>query len=262
MRVVYISIPFIGLYGVLYAYYVYSSRLYVRLSSEKQIFYINTIITLIPPTIYTYNILNQLAAATAAAPPPPLIPNFLIEWSIATPLLLLNITTLCKVRLFKHLILCLFSIGMNVFGYAAYEFRSSLALFSGLVAGGVACFAYILSQLLLIYYKRNWVFYSDTVAYARYIRFMNMMIYVVMSTWTLYPIVFILHGLGSLDELSAIVAFMILDFFSKGVFIANILRHQDMLYAIDTFTNQTRWPVRGARVAPEGDEGELSIEIL
>jgi bacteriorhodopsin len=48
-----------------------------------------------------------------------ILQNFMIEWSMTTPLLLLNITHVSKVKLFKQLVLFTCSVLMNVFGYLA-----------------------------------------------------------------------------------------------------------------------------------------------
>jgi bacteriorhodopsin len=237
MIIIPISIVFIILYFIIFIYYIYSSIQYKRTISEKQIFYINSIITLIPPVLYIYNIINIIVYNH------PLelfiLQNFNIEWSIATPLILLNITQVARVKSFKQLLLCVSSVAMNLCGFLANGFHDRRDI---LISYSVGLFflVFIFGSILWMYYKRNWVFFKDTIEYKKYVYCLNGLFYSVLSTWTLYPIVFILYKYTILNIEYTSVCFMFLDFISKGIFIWTSIRYADIMYMTDSFTNQIR----------------------
>lgn len=229
------TIIFIIFYILLFIYYLYSSLQYVRIASDKYIFYINNIITLIPPVLYSYNLCNIVIYSLPLEAF--IIQNFIIEWSITTPLILLNITQIARLKAFKQIILCFFSFLMNISGFIANGFHqpNDILIWYSL---GVSCICIIFGNLIWIYYKRNWVFFKDIVSYKKYVYSLNTLFYTVLISWSFYPIVFIVYKYNILNIEYTSLLFMCLDFISKGVFIGNIVRFADILHYTDSFTHQ------------------------
>jgi bacteriorhodopsin len=103
---------------------------------------------------------------------------------------------------------------------------------------GVVGLCIIYVNLFVVYYKRNWVFFRDIPEYKHYVCFINSFFFIVLSSWSLYPVVFILYKYNIINIEYAAVCFMLLDFISKGVFILNFIKYEDIVHSLDSFTHQ------------------------
>jgi hypothetical protein len=188
---------------------------------------------MIPPTFYTYNLLNYTLYNI------PLdnfiIQNFIYEWSLVTPLIVLNITTTSKVKPYKQIIMCFLTLAMNICGFLFYKMQNN-----GLVYFIIGSICLIILYLCIgwIFYKRKWVIYRDNPLYNKYVKFINTSFYIVISSWSLFPVVMFLFVFSILDIYATVICFMILDFFSKGLLVMNTVRNNNILYYTDSFRNQ------------------------
>lgn len=229
----YVIIPFISGYVGIYTYYVYSSIRFIRILRERHIFYVNTVITLTPALIYTYSLLNNLLYGIPYKEF--MLKNFSIDWTITTPLILLNITDVVRLNLTNQLIVTACASMMNIFGFVANGVRD-LTLMYVFYGAGCVCLLTIFSYIGWIYYQQTWIFIDNP----RRTRVITALLYPLVFTWTLYPIVFILYKHEVVDFDHAMIGFLCLDFLSKGAFIFTLMRHQELLYIYDSFTNQLK----------------------
>lgn len=259
MDIVPYTLSFIGSYLGLYSYYLYSSYQFIRIPSEMYIFYVNSVVTLTPAIVYSYNIIN---ISTNRFPIDSFIlQNFFIEWSITTPLILVNIRNLSRFNLTNQLMICICSSIMNIFGFLSNNVRDEI-LFFVFYSLGILCLVIIFAYMSYVYYTNNWIFIDNK----KGTKFVNSMIYIVVSTWSIYPVIFILYKYNLLNIENTVISFMCLDFLSKGLFMMKLIRHQELLYINDSFTRQTKTSFlrigKSEKVIPVVDESPGNVTII
>ena len=225
----------IGAYSLLYAYYFYSSFRYIRSPSENVLFYKNTLTTFVPIVIYLHTLI-QLYINTLSIEQY-IFDYFFMEWMITTPLLISTIAFLAKLKMYKQFVLVASTILMNLFGMLANKTISSQMLF---LYFGIGCsiFIFIMIYVILLYKNRVNSIFKSNEPYIQYTNFLKCLIQTVLVTWIFYPGVFLMYKLNVIPIEYSIILFNLLDFISKGVFIGNIIRYNEVIALRDTFISQ------------------------
>lgn len=248
-----------GLQMSLFLLYVYNSFRYISTHTEKIQYYTTAIVPFNTVAFYTMALATY--GSPIGIPSPPILNFFFIEWMVVTPLLIVNIGRALHMPLYSYLLLSTSAIGMNLCGYLAHNLSRPLA-FGAFAVGGV-CYSYALLSLTYMYYYRNRAEGAVTVTRLAtrnndmfvVLHIAKILITSVYCVWSLYPVCFLLYIFEAISLDSVIIAFVVLDFISKGVFTCVLIGYYNYVNQTDSFL---QWLIRPRRVypLPIGQQGQ------
>lgn len=220
-------------HGSLFSYYMYIARKDIRTQTERIAFVSTAVIPLAPILMYSINILsyylnNILSIVT-------ILNNFTIEWIFVTPLMLFNLTYTIYISIHEQFFLFLCVILMNVCGYI-----SNLIIDPFHISYIIGCLCFMVISIFLLYiYNDKERFVKKSIQYSNRLKclykFLTMSI---MSTWTVYPVIFLLMKANILSIHHLLFSFILLDFLSKGIFTFLLISEREIVYQRDSFVNQ------------------------
>jgi bacteriorhodopsin len=164
---------------------------------------------------------------------------FFIEWSITSPLIIINIGRVLHIKLYKYFLLSMATVAMTFFGYLAHSLPRSDAF--GSFAAGAACYVFVIVFLSFVYYRRTTSQNSGTDGCIRSpgapltLRTVRRLIISMSIAWSLYPVCFLLYLCELLTTDITAVIFVVLDILSKGIFTSILLGYYDAISRQDTF---------------------------
>jgi bacteriorhodopsin len=220
-------------YSALSGYYIYIARKEIRTKTERLSFVSTAVIPLVPVLVYTINILNYYLNDTYSIHT--ILNNFNMEWIFVTPLLLLNFTHTMRISIHEQFFLILCVTLMNLCGYI-----SNLIVDPFYISYSLGCVFFIIILLFLTYlYNDNDRFIKKSIQYSNRLKILYKSLTLsIITTWSLYPIVFILMKNNTLAIHHSLFSFICLDFLSKGIFTFLLISEREIIYQRDSFVNQ------------------------
>jgi hypothetical protein len=217
----YVLCMFIFLNSAIFMIYLYV-LIYKLYDCLNKIIYINTLIPVIPATLYAIILIEYLFKNTIN------LEYYFIEWTITTSLLVLSILFFKTPKIYYYYLLVTICVLMNISGYICFQYHlidSSLQyiLFS------VSSFFYssIIGGLYYIYTISDNTLENSN----QYVTLNNNILYknlllVTAVSWLGYPIIFLFYILNYIDIKYSAIGFMILDFLSKTIFTSITLSYE------------------------------------
>jgi bacteriorhodopsin len=211
--------------------------------------FINSVIPLLPIINYATLLISYDSQHISLV-------SFFIEWSVAIPLLLINVGKLLQFSARDYAVVCLPAICMTLTGYASANAETTetmLALF------GVSTTLYLFILLVVIvgYFRRANQRFRET-NFPSQLTQNNLLVFkwmfsIIATTWNGYPITFILWKTDTIAIDQAIISFVCIDFVTKGLCVLVILSYTLMLY------KQNGYLVRAFRRVIKVQPVELAI---
>lgn len=238
------------LHFAVFLYYIYIAANLPQTLSDRQLYYTTSIIPLVTVTFYGFNIINYVwhTLPIDAA----YLNIFFIEWSITNPLFITNLTRVIPMKLPEQLFLTIVAILTNVFGYMSHNTdnqSTKLAFFC------VAAFTFFtMSSYLVIRYKyqSKKSIHSHSKRQYNYQRIYKTIVSTILTTWSIYPILFITYTYGYLTHENCAISFVCMDLVSKTLFTALLIGYQENHYRRNSILSYfTR---KASRVLPVDSE--------
>jgi bacteriorhodopsin len=274
------SIPFIvgiGFFGTLLFLYSYLSFHFKGNVNERIHYSLTCGIIYCPLVVYSMQLLD-LYIENDDIKNLRILDYFYIEWIFATPLILIQLMKIIKLRLSLYLIFLFLDILMILSGFVfhkIFEVKKNISF----IFLGIACFCFvsILSFLYYLYYKHHKIiFLSPTLMETGNIkskinRFMildsilSVRIYKILIgcltiTWSFYPIIMLLQKYEVISVLQTIIGYVVLDGISKGIFSLFLIISREIVVRDTLFLNFCRRKV--FQIHPELVLPERSKPIL
>jgi bacteriorhodopsin len=209
-------------------YFIYISKTY-NLIHEPLLLYVNGLIPLYTSIFYACNLLLYLIFGINKT-------TFIIyytEWAIVTPIFIISLSHILKLSYKNMLILSFIDVLFIVAG-ATMEILSSTDLKYIPFTFGVICYLGIFIYLYTKYTKLNRI-PIKTILYNNSITIYKCISIFTISSWSLYPILTLLHHTDNISNETTILSYSLLDIISKNVFILIIY------YYVLTINNIPHW---------------------
>jgi bacteriorhodopsin len=261
MIIIYATSTAMVFYGGLFVYYIFLASRYIRTLQARSMYYTTAIIPLIPLTLYGMNLIEYTMCEKPIDSD--YLNNYFIEWCFTTPLFIINLTRIIPIRLSTQLFLSFLAFLTNMIGFASHvseDLTTKLQLYS------VACVLFIglCAYLIGMYILQKKSVYLANALEQNSISVFKILVRVILASWSVYPIVFIVYELGHLNHEQTAIIFTCLDFLAKGIFTAILIGHQEITNRRNTITAQLTQRV--ARVVPvetdEFEDREQSISTI
>jgi bacteriorhodopsin len=239
------------LHLIVFAYYIYIASSLPQTLSDRQMYYTTSIIPLIPVTLYGLNLANY--AWNNYPIDASYLNQFFIEWCFTNPLFISNLSRIIPMKIPEQLFITIFALLTNVCGYLSHISRVEsikillycIASVSFFTMCGYLVIRYNCQQRKQIHPHSKRHYNTDRI-YKTAIR-------TILSTWSIYPIIFIVYTTGYLTHEECAIGFVCMDFISTTIFTSLLIGYQENHYRRNSILSYfTR---KAARVLPvESDD--------
>lgn len=230
----------------------YKSSLRVKEEGNRIFRTLMTLITFISAWFYVFMALVSPIQSTEGI--------IYIKWLVTTPMLLYLVSVLEEIPRSTTFILCTLDILTMASGFVAYMFRVPYIQWTMIGVGGFCwgcivktfleySFHFYKTKLSLILHNRNFTFTVLTLG--------------IITVWSTYPIVTILRYSEVIDQSEEYIGYIVLDFFSKGVFGSILLGTKELEEGIESaFTLFSKSIIRVSPITLEPIQEETDIKVV
>lgn len=211
-----------------FIYFISISKTY-NLIHEPVLLYINGLLPLYTAIFYACNLLLYLSNGISQI-------TFIIyytEWAIVTPLFIVSLSHILRLPYKNMLILSLIDV-LFILSGASMEVLSDTQLKYIPFTFGSICYVGIFTYLYTKYIKLNRM-PIKSILYNNSITIYKCASIFIISVWSFYPILTLLHHTNTISNETTILTYSILDIISKNIFILLIY------YYVLTINNIPHW---------------------
>ncbi len=234
----------IGIFACLLLYYLHLSFTFIGKPVDKIYYYLSCCVCIFPLIMYGLQLLNMHILYNGIYNNY-LINMFDIEWLITTPVLIIKLGQLASLSLYEYIIILLLNESLFILGYVFSIVQNKVI---ATICFGIAANMYlgILGMLVYKYYKLRGQYDILTKATTKFL------ICSTAGLWSLYPIIAILYKFNKLSIDKSVIAYVVLDCFSKGVFTCILIGSREMTVKRNSIVRYITH--RALRVLPEVEE--------
>lgn len=260
MIVFFVSATAMLFHGILFLYYIFLASTYIRPPAIRHIYYTTSIIPLNTLTMYGFNLI--LYGFSNKPINGDMLTLFFIEWCITCPLFIINVSRLVAMKLSRQLLLTSLTICVNMLGFISHRIVDRTIKFQ---LYGAACtlFLGLCINLLYHYHIQSQLYYNNNPHIKNTTTVFKLLVKLILGTWSLYPIAFLVYELGNLSHEQIILTFTCLDFISKGCFTSILIGYYEHTYRRNSIVSfLTRNITRIAPVTTDDIVTESSIQTI
>jgi hypothetical protein len=238
-----------GIINILtFVYYRFLAIKYLKESKHTTMIYINTTLPLAPAIQSILALIKYLFTNSLEG----MLELYFFEWMITTPLLLITLSSIKDKNEYMYSILTVLCEGMILSGYISSNFYLTNTIRNAYILFGVGSCMYgsILFILCYIYkYSKNIPENQGQYNELNKNKLYKILLFILSSSWIIYPIVFFLFINDSISMYSSYIVFSCSDFISKGLFTLITIGYE--LNKLKTETLPCFIVRRVARIEPE-----------
>lgn len=202
---------------LLFIHHIYYSHNYVANQTEKLYYYLTAMIPLAPGVIYSFTLIDYFTQNGDPYYDHRFLQVFFKTWVISNPLLLINLGRLMNISLEKYLAIMFADIGIYLLGYLSYKTQDINTFWATFFLAS-ALFLLILFTLLRAYMN-----HKTPEGMSHMIPLYKFTSKFIISTWGLYPTIFLLYKTSIITLTETSIAYIVLDFLTKSVFSSIII---------------------------------------